>query len=584
MHIVDMILSGSCMILVTLLLRKLLLYRLPKDTFVLMWLLAAFRLLLPLDLPFQYSILPYSLPSSMAKHSRYAATPTASEAINTAGPVLRISSEIDGAALIWAIGAMACGIFFLFVWFRGRQRFMGSIDVELPEATAFMKNHPLKRSVRLMQCDRISLPLTYGILHPVILLPNRRFEAADLGFILSHEWQHIRRFDGIKKALLVIAACVHWYNPLVWIMLIVANRDIELACDEGVLSRCGERKAYAMMLISIEEQRSGHSPVFSCLVNNQTEERIKAIMKMRSKTILSIAMSVVLVLTTCAAFAMTSVSDLKEQEFEQYEPYGLIYNAEDGRLYFDGKLVRYFEDMYPMGNDGEKAGSVFSSNDGEVDVYAVRDLSGDIVRNADGSFDPQGKLLGVEAYSQEEFDARTVEMEKYAAETGTAVENAGEGTNITVISAEDGTVEYAESHPVYVYTLEDDGPTAVYVTTPEGGYTYSMYAADVVYETDEAVGIIGGADEATSIFVSDTYEHADNGKLYPEMFAEYEAFGLTVEDNKLYYNGQHVRSFKDTYQVDFFRTVSCEHIDDDGIIDVIAVRDGKVLKGLKIVE
>ena len=54
MHIVDMILSGSCMILVTLLLRKLLLYRLPKDTFVLMWLLAAFRLLLPLDLPFQY--------------------------------------------------------------------------------------------------------------------------------------------------------------------------------------------------------------------------------------------------------------------------------------------------------------------------------------------------------------------------------------------------------------------------------------------------------------------------------------------------------------------------------------------------
>lgn len=582
MSVESMILSGSCLIVVTLLLRKLLLHHLPKDTFILMWGIAALRMLLPWKMTFRYSV--YGLLPSKAPLIESPVVHVVSGAGPASGTVLQTSTQLDTAAIIWTIGSIITCVVFVASWIRGRKQFSSSIPVDLSVEAEFVKRHNLKRRVRLMKCSRITSPLTYGILFPVILLPYGEIEEENLNLILSHELQHIRRFDVLKKCLFIIVACVHWYNPLVWIMLFMANRDIELACDEAVLNRCGMRKAYAMMLLKMEEQRNGQYPVFSCLSNNQTAERIKAIMKMKNKSMLSVVLSVLMIFATCAAFATTPEGELKLAAFEKYEPFGLIYNEDEGRLYFDGKLVRYFEDMYPVGNDGEKAGSVFSSNDGEVDVYAVRDLSGDIVRNADGSFDPQGKLLGVEAYTQEEFDARTVEMEKYAAETATAVENAGEVTNITVIAAEDGTVEYAESHPVYVYTPEDDGPTAVYINTAEGGYTYSSNATDVVYETDETVSSIGGADEATSIFVTDRYERADDGKIYPEMFAEYEAFGLTVEDNKLYYNGQHVRSFKDTYQVDFFRTVSCEHIDEDGIIDVIAVRDGEVLKGLKIVE
>ena len=57
--------------------------------------------------------------------------------------------------------------------------------------------------------------------------------------------------------------CVHWFNPLVWVMYILANRDIELSCDEAVVRLFGEnaKTDYAQALISMEETRSGLTPL-----------------------------------------------------------------------------------------------------------------------------------------------------------------------------------------------------------------------------------------------------------------------------------------------------------------------------------
>ena len=62
--------------------------------------------------------------------------------------------------------------------------------------------------------------------------------------------------------LLIAAACVHWFNPLVWAMYVLANRDLELSCDETVLRRFGGdvRGAYARVLIRMEERRRGVQP------------------------------------------------------------------------------------------------------------------------------------------------------------------------------------------------------------------------------------------------------------------------------------------------------------------------------------
>lgn len=98
-----------------------------------------------------------------------------------------------------------------------------------------------------------------------------------------------------------------------------------------------------------------------------------------------------------------------QKYYAKYEPFGLSYDAVAKRLLYQGKIVRTFEDTYPVG-EGTYAGTVVQFPDGEVDVYGVRDLSGDIVRSADGSFDPSGRLTGLREATPVEYAARTREM------------------------------------------------------------------------------------------------------------------------------------------------------------------------------
>lgn len=102
------------------------------------------------------------------------------------------------------------------------------------------------------------------------------------------------------------------------------------------------------------------------------------------------------------------------ERFSPYAPFGLQYDAGKNELRFDGELVRWFEDYYPLSEDGAQAGLDFFNENGAVDVYAVRDRS-ELVRAEDGSYDPAGTLTGVEAFSEEAFAARDVEALRHPA-------------------------------------------------------------------------------------------------------------------------------------------------------------------------
>ena len=148
--------------------------------------------------------------------------------------------------------------------------------MSLPVSNDFIKSwlstHRMKRSISIRQFSRFTAPLTYGVFRPVILMPmSTDWENTKaLQYVLAHEYVHIRRFDSVTKLVLTAVLCVHWFNPLVWMMYILANRDIELSCDEAVVRLFGEntRAAYARMLISMEETRSGFVPLCSNFSKN----------------------------------------------------------------------------------------------------------------------------------------------------------------------------------------------------------------------------------------------------------------------------------------------------------------------------
>ena len=128
-----------------------------------------------------------------------------------------------------------------------------------------------------------------------------------------------------------------------------------------------------------------------------------------------------------------------EERFQPYEKFGLVYHADKNELEYNGKSVRWFEDYYPILDEGQ-AGMDFFNENGVVDVYAVRDRS-ELARRADGSYDPSGTLVGVEAFSEEAFAARDVEALRHSAPV-TAVAGDAESAQMTLHT-------FASADPVF---------------------------------------------------------------------------------------------------------------------------------------
>ena len=97
--------------------------------------------------------------------------------------------------------------------------------------------------------------------------------------VLAHEMAHVRRFDALTKWLLAAVLCLHWFNPLVWAMYVLAGRDLELACDEAVVRQYGRGPARLCPGLGGMAEQHGGFGLDQQLSKNALTERITAIMK-----------------------------------------------------------------------------------------------------------------------------------------------------------------------------------------------------------------------------------------------------------------------------------------------------------------
>ena len=314
MKLLQMSLAGGIMILVITVIRALAIERLPKKTFLALWAAALARLLAPVSLPSALSI--YSL---LARRAPAAAEWTAVPALpalpaETGAAAQQTASAPAAQApvwtIVWAVGAAVCAVVFAIAYGRCCREFRASFPVENGVIRRWLQSHPLRLTVAIRQSGRISSPLTFGVLRPVILMPKKTdwTDETALRYVLEHEFVHIQRFDVLSKLLLIAAVCVHWFNPLVWVMYVLANRDLELSCDETVLRRFGGdvRAAYARVLIRMEAARGGFAPLCNHFGKNAIEERITAIMKTKRITIVSLGLAALLVAGTVTVFATSA--------------------------------------------------------------------------------------------------------------------------------------------------------------------------------------------------------------------------------------------------------------------------------------
>lgn len=354
MSLLQMSVSGAVMILVITVIRALAINRVPKNTFLALWGIALVRLLIPFSFPSWFSI--YSLleretPAMVKDAPAIRLFPIIpSEQLATVPHNTSVSvATVSAGEIVWATGVILCAIFFVLVYWKCHKEFQMSLPVENTFTQRWLQAHQLRRSISIRQSSLVSAPLTFGVWHPVILMPKKtdwKNESA-LQYVLEHEFVHIRRFDTIKKLLLIIAVCVHWFNPLVWAMYILANRDIELSCDEAVVHQFGNntRATYAKILISMEETRSGFTPLCNNFSKNAIEERITAIMKIKKTTILSLVVAVALVIGTVTVFATSAQAGANDDDMSQKNQ--SANESSTGTATIDGTLTSY------IGDDGK---------------------------------------------------------------------------------------------------------------------------------------------------------------------------------------------------------------------------------------
>ena len=310
MSLLQMSFTGGILILAVIVIRALAINMLPKKAFNALWWISVVRLMIPFSIPSAFSV--YSLMGSHAPGNGSQAIRVLP--IGASGQAASMPDSITNAVstwtVVWAAGVLVCAVLFSLAYWKCRKEFQTSIPVGNDFTENWLSVHQQGRRISIRQSGRFSAPLTYGVLHPVILMPtSTKWENTDsLAYVLAHEYVHIRRFDSIRKLALIVVLCVHWFNPLVWGMYVLANRDIELSCDEAVVRLFGEsaKTAYARALISMEETRSGLTPLCSSFSKNAIEERITAIMKIKKTTVFSLVLAGFIVVGTATAFATSA--------------------------------------------------------------------------------------------------------------------------------------------------------------------------------------------------------------------------------------------------------------------------------------
>ena len=208
-------------------------------------------------------------------------------------------------AQLWLAGACVLGAYFLAVYAAALWRLRGAVPCTCGQVQAFFRAWPVRRPLRVKMAA-CSTPFTYGALCPVVVLPAAgNWQAQQLFYVLAHERMHIVRFDALRKLLFAAALCLHWYSPVVWGVFLLANRDIEFACDEAVVCAQGgaERAPYAHTLLCAEAQRSAFGPFCSCFSENQWRERMKAIMNKKKASFTAAALAVAVFGVGAVAFA-----------------------------------------------------------------------------------------------------------------------------------------------------------------------------------------------------------------------------------------------------------------------------------------
>ncbi len=340
MTVLNMSLTASYVI-AAVLIARLLLKKAPKKYSYALWAAAGFRLVCPVSFKSIFSIFalkPFALrvedtaASSQAaqivhipENIGFAAAPEVQTGMTAVDTVVHAS--LPAATPYASVNPMQIWIFFgMLLWI------VGMIVLLTVSAVSLAKLHRRIRTATLLggnvwQSENVRSPFIVGFFRPKIYIPYGLSER-QLEHVLAHERCHIQRLDHVVRTLSFLVLCLHWFNPLAWLAFHLMGRDMELSCDERVLSRIGDRAEYSETLLSFASPRRFPTPTPLAFGESSVAQRIKNALKwQRPRLWLSIIAFVCCLSLVAACAANPKLQDDSKKLDGWWVPVDCVYTS-----------------------------------------------------------------------------------------------------------------------------------------------------------------------------------------------------------------------------------------------------------------
>lgn len=317
LKVLSMSMTASFVIVVVLLARFLL-RRSPRIFSYILWTVVLFRLLCPISVASPVSLVPRevlgNIPNAQPEISEPAEEPQQESRPlqvlqpNTTGET--VGKEMDPSASgRTALQPILCGL-----WLTGIAGIWAYSALSYLRLRRKLSNAvPLRDNIYIS--DHIPSPCVAGSLRQRIYLPAS-LSAEEQPYIIAHEQHHIRRGDPFIRFLAFTALTIHWFNPLVWLSFQLLVKDMEMSCDEAVLRKLGPeiRGDYSQSLLNLAVGRSPVTWTPLTFGENDTEARIKNVLRWRKSTAWTVMAALVLSTAVSVCALTDPVAEVLEEQ------------------------------------------------------------------------------------------------------------------------------------------------------------------------------------------------------------------------------------------------------------------------------
>ena len=363
-HLFETILQMSlsaCPVILAVLLVRLLLTGAPKKWSYLLWSVVGFRLICPVSFQAAFSLFS-AAPMQMrqmqplqpitpvnpvpAVNPGAVTLPTAPQALTES--TVRLWPTVG--IILWCLGIVTLVIYSLVRVLRLRSLLLDAVIIE----------------PGVWQSDRITTPFLMGLIHPIIYLPTGT-DPETMRYVLAHERVHLHRGDHWTKLLAFLILTVHWFNPLCWLAFLLMNRDMELSCDERVLSEHGTiARAYSLSLLHFATGRRFPGPGMLAFGEPDVKRRVQNVLHWRQPKRWATILAAVLCVVSVAACAANPIDDAERETIQSVAAQASLLSASQ-RCIVDsnGQLLPGIAEAYE-----QQLREVFTEDSGYIRQYA----------------------------------------------------------------------------------------------------------------------------------------------------------------------------------------------------------------------